>query len=70
MTLHDTPLRIAEDDNGNGAVLQVLLRHHVLVRGNRDLESGFLGGFQQRTVDQPVPTRLPCFGDGVTCEKV
>jgi DNA-binding GntR family transcriptional regulator len=46
MTLHDAPLRIAKYENGNSAAHQVLLRQHVLVRSNQNLEPGFFGGFQ------------------------
>ncbi len=69
MTLHDSPLRVAKHYNGDGAALQVLLRHHVLVRGDQNFEPGFFGGFQQLAVDKLVPTGVFSFRDSVACEK-
>jgi hypothetical protein len=55
------PLGVAKDHDGNPASFEILLVSDVLIGGEQDLESGFLGRFQQFAVAQicPSPWLLP-----------
>jgi len=69
VTLEDAPLGISKHHNGQRSAPQILLYRHVLVRGDQDLEPGFLSGLEQLAVGQPVPTCVFCLGDDVTGKK-
>src|SRR5579863_3699755 len=69
VALYEPPLGISEYHYRNCATFQILLRHHVLVGREQDLEARFFGDFQQLAVYQLVPPGVFRFGDGVALKE-
>jgi hypothetical protein len=65
VALYDSPLRISEHHHRNCPALEILLRCHVHIDRHRHFKACLLGGFQQLSVNQPVPTGIFRFSDGV-----
>ena len=57
--MNHRPRRIAKDDDGDPAALQILLVTDILIGREQEIEPSFLRSLQERAVGQFIPS--PCY---------
>jgi hypothetical protein len=65
----DRPSRIAEDNDCNDPIREILLVADVLVGGHKDIKCGFFRGCQKFAVAQRIPAKVFRLFDGVVREE-